>query len=96
MTIGKLLKEQSEYIAALYSIVFALQIREFERNDDPHGAAMAMANEMRQKLLNSGSDEEAMSRLVIEFFDEVVADLHARGNGGANSPGSPSVKEGSA
>ena len=40
---------------------------------------MATTKVMRDKLLNSGgSGEEAMSRLVVEFFDEIVADLQSR------------------
>jgi hypothetical protein len=96
MNIGNLLKEQSEYIAALYSIVFVLKKREFERSDDPLGAAIATADEMRQKLLNAGSGEDAMSRLVVEFFDEIVADLQSRTNGRPHNGYGPSITRGSA
>ena len=90
MNIGNLLKQQSEYIATLYSIVYALQIREFERSDDPLGAAMATANEMRQKLL-TGLDKDPMSRLVVEFFDEIVADLQSRNHGRRPNGYRPSI-----
>jgi hypothetical protein len=95
MNIGNLLKEQSEYIAALYSIVFVLQMREFERSDDPLGAAIATANEMRQKLLKPSSGNDAMSRLVVEFFEEIVADLQSRTHGRPHNGYRPSITRGS-
>ena len=93
MKIADLLKEQSEYMAALYSIVFMLQIKEFERTQDPIGTAIATARAARDKLLNCGCDDDAMSRLVVEFFDQVVADLQSRSHREPDathrSPGGP-------
>ena len=96
MKITDLLKEQSEYVAALYSIVFMLQIREFERTNDPIGMAVSRARIVRDKLLNSGSDEDAMFRLVVEFFDEVVAKLQSSTHGQPDGIHRSSVTRGSA
>jgi len=95
-TIGTLVREQGDYIGALYSIVFKLQVGEFERSDDPLDAAIATANHMRRTFLNTCAPEDSMSRIVVEFFDQVAADIRSRMYPGQDSAHSHSTTEGTA
>lgn len=76
--VGNLLEEHTNYIGALYFILSRLQMKEFERSDDPLGAAAATARHIREALMIPGVGGDTMSPIVIEFFDQIVGDIRLK------------------